>query len=401
VSNGHKLISYPQYRAIERAAYTHDAVPTGIYAVLLPVWQVEVEATVTEGEDYELIDRYLERAIAQAGLGTTAELAAFLALDEVVVDRALRFLTAIEHVVQRAGRYELTPLGLRSVQAQKSYRITRNDRRKLYFDAFGSRPLPRAYYDSDAVTFIDRGVLSAVLAKRDGPTFIALSNTPGFRPEAIGELANAIDRGSFNLPERIDNPTLLGQEYVYLPLFVVRCTGQGRTRYFAYSQASHEADDHLTALCESTPELVAVFENEFEADAASAEERIGKWLAGRDLGRYRPVRTRDGTWRVTLPAQAFSEGGRLSVTQLGSYVVLGTIFFHAWCTDERARRRAMVERINAYLGRRSTVDASVLTEQVERMAHQLELGTVDLATLRRWAMDAGRSQLAEQLASVN
>jgi hypothetical protein len=72
-----------------------------------------VRATVTEGEDYELIDRYLERAIAETRLDTIADLARFLALDEVIVDRAMRFLTAIEHVRGTGGRFALTELGVR------------------------------------------------------------------------------------------------------------------------------------------------------------------------------------------------------------------------------------------------------------------------------------------------
>jgi hypothetical protein len=58
-----------------------------------PVWRVEVKATVTDAEDYALIDRYLERGIASAGLNSVGSLASFLGLDEVVVDRVLRFLS--------------------------------------------------------------------------------------------------------------------------------------------------------------------------------------------------------------------------------------------------------------------------------------------------------------------
>ena len=49
----------------------------GIFALLLPVWRVDVQATVTDAEDYALIDRYLERGIASAGLDTRRSLASF------------------------------------------------------------------------------------------------------------------------------------------------------------------------------------------------------------------------------------------------------------------------------------------------------------------------------------
>jgi len=184
-----RLIPYPEERALEDAAYARGTAPTRIFAILLPVWCVEIMATITEGEPYELIDRYLERGIAEANLGTVAELAEFFALDEVLVDRALQFLTAIGHVKTSKGRLVLTELGLRSVRDQVRYVVTREDRRKLYFDAFGSRPLPRPYYDHRRVTLLSGAVLEAAVAERGGPRFVPLSSVHGFRREALAQLA--------------------------------------------------------------------------------------------------------------------------------------------------------------------------------------------------------------------
>lgn len=392
-----RLISYPEQRALEDAAYTHGLAPTRIFTILLPIWRVEIQATVTEAEDYAVIDRYLERAIVEGGLDTVPDLAGFLALDEVIVDRTLRFLVAIEHVHGINGRFALTPLGIQSVRDKKSHRRIQHDRRKLYFDAFGSRPLPRSYYDSRAVTFIERQQAGKALEAVDGRGFM-LANTPAFRREALTELARVPDRHAFNLPDRIDDPQSLGEEYVYLPLYLVRAARSGHPpRYLAYSQVGAEADPHLTSLCEHTREIVSACEHESGSDETGERDRITQWLARRDLGRNRPTRTAEGTWRVTLPASAFGSDGALGLSQLGSYVVLGNLFFHAWCADEPARRRALVERVNAYLGARSNFVEDVVTKRVEQMSHQLELGSVDLGTLRRWAVEAGRPQLATQL----
>jgi hypothetical protein len=84
-----------------------------------------VKATVTDAEDYALIDRYLERGIASAGLNSAAALAGFLGLDEVVVDRALRFLAGIGHVAFAGDRVTLTELGKPSVRDEKRYLVTR------------------------------------------------------------------------------------------------------------------------------------------------------------------------------------------------------------------------------------------------------------------------------------
>lgn len=396
-----RLISYPEQRALEDAAYAHGLVPTRIFTILLPVWRVEIQATVTESKDYQVIDRFVERAIVEGGLDTVPAIAEFLALDETIVDRALRFLTAINHVSVTDGRFALTPLGVRSVRDQKSHRRTQHDRRKLYFDAFGSRPLPRPYYDSRAVTFIERHDAHPALAAVDGRGFM-LGNLAAFRREALAELARIPDRDAFNLPDRVENPESLGEECVYLPLYVVRAVRSGYPpRYLAYGQAADESDPHLTSICEHTREIVSVCEHELASDELAERERITKWLARRNLGRSRPTRTAEGTWRVTLPASAFGGNAALGLSQLGSYVVLGNLFFHAWCADESARRRALVERVNAYLGARSNVVEDTLMKRVEQMSRQLELGTVDLRTLRRWAAEAGRSQLAWQLATFD
>jgi hypothetical protein len=391
-----KLISYPEQRALEDAAYAHDLVPTRIFTVLLPVWRVEIEAIVIDEEDYAVIDRYLARAIVEGGLDTIPDLARFLALDEVIVDRTLRFLIAIEHVYVSNGRFALTPLGVQSVRDQKSYRRAQHDRRKLYFDAFDSRPLTRPYYDSRVVTFIERHEARTALDAVGGRGFM-LANTPAFRREALAELARTPERAAFNLPVRIDNPRSVTEEYVYLPLYLVRAT---QNRYLAYSQISDESDPHLTSICERTEEIVSACEHDSTPDEPVECNRITEWLARRNLDRHRPTRTADGTWRVTLPATAFGRDGVLGLSQLGSYVVLGNFFFQAWCADVPARQRALVGRTDSYLGPRSNVVKDALTKGVEQIARQLDLGTVDLNTVRRWAIEAGRTQLAAQLASL-
>jgi hypothetical protein len=43
-------------RSLEDAAFVQGVIPTSLLAVLFPVWCVEVEATVTKGEPYALIE---------------------------------------------------------------------------------------------------------------------------------------------------------------------------------------------------------------------------------------------------------------------------------------------------------------------------------------------------------
>ncbi|MGP3927930.1 hypothetical protein [Streptomyces sp. 8N616] len=402
-----RLMSYPEERVLEHAAYVLEAVPTRIYLVLLPVWCVEVQAEVTAGEPYELIDRFLERGIAEAGLDTADDLASFFALEPPLVAQALRFLTAIGHIKwSRSGRLQLTELGQRSVRDNRRYTVTRKDRRRLYFDAFACRPLTRPYYDERKVTFLSWGAAQEVLNRRDGPRTHIFSTTHGFRREALAELADHPERDRYNLPERIDRPESLNEELAFLPTYVVRAVGSdGRARHLVYTQAADEADVELTAVCQSTPEITSALEAE-EVDAApdgqdrDFQDRVARWLSTRNLGQHQPVRGRNGGWRVTLPGGSFGANRAVPLTKLGSFVVLGTSFFHLWCSDERVRRKALLERLDAYLGARGAADRNIVIARIDLISRQLDLGAVSLQDLWRAAASAGRQGLADQLARL-
>jgi hypothetical protein len=402
-----RLIRYPEERALEDAVYRLGVMPTRLFALLLPAWRVEIEATVTDGEPYELIDRYLGRAIAEGGLRTAADLARFLALDDVLVDRALRFLGAIGHITVADGRIALTDLGLRSVREKVRYVVTRKDRRKLYFDAFGSRPLTRPYYDSRTVTFLSGAALRQATERGEGPRFQLLVSTFGFRPEALTELFRHADRDRYNLPAGIDTPSQLGApECVHLPMYVIRAIERNHqgtyVRYLAYTQAGDEADADIGEICERTPEIRSALETA-ERDSRARTDgtaRAAAWLADRGLGRHRPELTPDGMWRITLPGSAFDGKGPVPMSKLGSFVILGGDFFHVWCTDQRVRRRALLERADAYLSARRRVDPAVAGARLGQIAQQLELGTIDLPALRTMAAREGKRDLAAQLARL-
>jgi hypothetical protein len=396
------LMRYPEERVLEDAAFGQGVTPTRVFAILLPVWQVEVRATTTDGRPYELIDRYLERGIAEAGLGTTAELAAFFALEEALVDRALRVLHRIGHLRVLDGRLALTDLGVRSQRDRMCYVVQREDRRKLYFDGFRSAPLSRSYYDTGAVTFLPLHEVAAATAKERHRTFRMLHTTHGFRREALAELAGRADRDHYNLPIRIDHPESLGEECVYLPTFVVRATEpNGRIRHLVYSQAADVADPDLGALCETTPEITGVLESDARAAGPEqTEARITGWLAKQGLGDCPPIRTAQGGWRVVLPAKAFQPEGPVPLAKMGSFAVLGTDLVHIWCVDRSARVRAFLDRLDAYLGRRTRGDADQVKSRVARIVHQFSLGDLGLAEIRVLAGQAGLGRLVDRLGGL-
>jgi hypothetical protein len=393
------LFPYPEQRVIEDAAYARGVVPSRIFALLLPVWSVTIQADITEEEDYALIDRFLARGIAVGGLSTTAELAGFYALEPELVDRALRALAAIGHVRFTVDRWSLTDIGATSIRAGKRYVVTREDRRKLYFSAVGSRPLTRPYYNSRNVTLVPAAEL-ADLRSGSGPWFKALFHTRGLDSGALDALAANAQRERYNLPARIDRPRRIGEdELVYLPLYIVRGrTTRDEWRHLVYSQASDEADPDMSELVDGSPEIVAVLDEEV-ATARHDEElkRARDWLVKQNLDNHEPTRARSGDpLRVRLPASRFGGSG-LPTNRIGSYVVQSNSFFQLWCDDVPARQRALLDRTHTFLSSRSRWDADVVTDWVARFAGQLELGTVSVAELRDLAAASKRNGLAAQL----
>lgn len=392
-------IPYPEERALESAA-VDGVTPTRLLAVLFPVWEVEIEATVTEGEPYAVIDQYVERAIAEGRITTERGLADFLCIDHTVARRAVRFLRTIGHVVDGAGGHlEVTELGLRSLREKVRYTVTVHDRRKLYFDGFASAPLTRPYYESRTVTLLDADGARAVQANRRGPRFHPFVSLTGLDPRAVTRLATNPDRDRHNLPERIDEPRATGPGAErFLPLYVVRAVGAGdRVQYLAHSQVGDGADEHLEPMVLASP-IPGLLETEVEVGRAGQDEKqVREWLRQRDLGRSRPTRTRHDTWQVDLPPASFGGDGGLRLAKVGSYAMLGTGFLRLWCDSVDVRRRALLDRIDSYLGYRAQAARAEVEVQVDRIARQLELGDVDLGALAGWATSAGNRSLGAQL----
>jgi hypothetical protein len=406
MNGGQPLMPFPPERVLEDAAVERGLTPTRLHALLLPVWRVEIRATVTEGEDFHLIDRHLERGLADGGLKTVAELAGFFALEEPLVAQAVRFLTRTGHIEEHDGRLALTPLGLRSVQDDRRYVVTREDRRKLYFEALSCTPLPRAHYDERKVTPLAGDALEKVLTSRQFPRFTMVSVMSGFDHEALTRLATRSgreERNRLNLPAALDQvESLGGEECVYLPIQVVHGLREdGQPGLLAYSQVGSEPDRDLTAVVERADHvLAAIATEEREAEHREASRRAAEtWVDRQGLGAHRPQRRPDGTYSVSLPASAYGPDG-IPLTRVGSYTVRGSDFFHLWCQDENLRKRALLARLDLRLGAGRRVTRADTEAHVDRLARQLDLPVPDLRLLRRGAERTGHKALATQLARL-
>ncbi|MBC9728186.1 hypothetical protein [Streptomyces sp. TRM68367] len=399
MTTARRLMPFPEERVLEDAAFGQGMVPTWLHALLLPVWQVEIRADITEGEDFFLIDRFLERGLRHGALHTVDELAAFFALDRALVAQAVRFLTAIGHLRESQDRLSLTSLGQRSVDDDIRYVVTRQDRRKLYFEALSCTPLPRAHYDEEVVTLLSGDELATATRSDRYPRFTPIHMTSGFDRSALDRLKDRKDRARFNLPVALDALESLDEKLAFLPVYLVR----GRDGLLVYGQAGAGAahDPELSELCARAPELVNALDNEEKGE--DADERVLRaarnWLREQDLDSIAPEQDDDGTWSVSLPATAFGENG-LPCSRIGTYRMAGSRFFRLWCPEVTPRKHALLERLDQRLGSRRQVTRQEAEELIARLARQLRLEVPDLSRLRGGAGRTGLSGLEAQLARL-
>ncbi len=398
------LVKYPEQRAVEDVAFGHGLIPTRLCRVLLPVWRVDVQATIYDSEPYELIDRYLEKAIACGALGSEQEIADFYGLDAAVTGSAARFLASIGHLTRDGnGRLGLSPIGLWSVQEDKRYIQALEDRRHLYFDGFTCHPLARPFYDDRAVTFLGGAQLAEALADTAWDAFTPVAQFPqaSFDPRALSALEQmpTAERDRFNLPEQVIAPTLAGPpEQLYLPAYVVRAVDHaGTVRYLAYTQASQEADPEWSRVCTVAVEVATLVENEYQSGRNEGEEAsVRRWVERRFAGRF-GIEWRDGVLIATLPAAAFTGADGLELRRLGSFIKMDGWFFRLWCDDDSLRDRALLDLAEGYLGARTKITADETTSRLARFCRQVALSPMSIAEIAHLARKTSRQSLAAQL----
>lgn len=162
---------------------------------------------------------------------------------------------------------------------------------------------------------------AAAAGAREWPRFMLVYSPFGFRREALASLAGLADRERYNLPEGIDQPESLGEQVVYLPVYVVRAVSRDRKlRYLAYSQAGDQADAELSALCERTAGVAGVLENEELAGSGfsgSGAERAKDWLERQGVDGHSVMRLDSGMVRERCPDAASAARGRCRSARWG------------------------------------------------------------------------------------
>ena len=292
--------------------------------MLWPLWQVETTASFYDERAYEVVDRFLVRAVSEAGLCRVDELAAFYGIPAALVQRCLRFLTTIGHVDQDGETVSLTALGQRSAQAGIRYE-PKESRQEILIEQFTGQPLPRRYYEGSVPVFTSTEVPEDRLADRS--RFMPLFAAAVFRPELVERLAERSDRAELNVPQHLRDLRVVGERPAFIPVYLIETAGRD---LLVYTALAAERDAFFEAACRQAPAIGHMISAEEKADPLQIWT---EWLAESEAGPGTLRQLPNQVWRATLRADVFGPGGRLPLARLGSYELRRRHFLQLWCQD--------------------------------------------------------------------
>jgi hypothetical protein len=206
----------PLREVIRRVGALPGVRPSRFVPLLLPMWAVDVVATVREAHSYDVFDRYLTRALAEAGLSGVEELARFFGVEPVLVERTARFLERIGHVRRSRDGLGLTDLGRLSAADGRRYVLSPGRRMTLRFDG-GAAPVPWAHATHSV------WLAEPALTLPDGTAFAPLAAAAPLPPDAVDRLLASGDAADFTGPAVPVEVEPAEPRAVWLPVYLVEC----------------------------------------------------------------------------------------------------------------------------------------------------------------------------------
>lgn len=393
-TRGGPLLYSPQ-RALGTVQIISGLTPVQLFSVLFPLWEVEVVGTQRRSRPYEMLELFLERGIAEGELRSTAELSTFFGLEPSTVDKALLFLRQMGHVQGRDGALVLTKLGQDSLADGVSYQDMET-RRKLYFEAFRSQPLPQEHYrlrvlsEAEALTHPDRHVFR-------------LYSFQSWRSDALSELARRPDRARWNLPDEVREPKERAVARAYLPMYIIEARERATSdhfssRYVVLTRLRGLRDAFFEEVVNSESDLLDPLYAQAEPDVHVLME---KELASRSVAsrHVRLAQLAPDAWRATVALEVFLSGqARLTLADVGTYLLVRGYCLQIWCDDPALRREAALDQALAIIAlwRRPATQRSV-GQLLKTVAGRLQTRELDLADLREQTSAQGATDVLVML----
>ncbi len=393
MSDKEKQVLYDPRRAIEHVQTLAGFAPVRLFAVLFPLWYVEVTGTQEQQRPYELIERYIERGIEEGQFRTASALADFFCLESRLVEKVLLFLETIGHVRCTDGMWNLTDLGSRSVAKGKKF-IPKETRQRLYFEAFHSQPLLREHYANNLQIFSDFEA-DEITQVYKGYQFHRLFSLQPWNPAAVRDLETRSDRALYNLREEISNLQSLGMMQVYLPMYIIETRKyHGQVHYVVYTHIRGRRDEFFERIANTYPEIQRSLSLTAEKETR-ANELWTKWLASKGITSVQPVQLPGGIWQVIVPKEVFrSQETTFSIAEIGTYHLDHGYFIQVWCDDVELRCNAALDRTMKIIkSRRKSITNRDVEENLRRLAEQLRTRKLEIEDVRQRAVETGSKEI--------
>lgn len=388
---------YSPHKALD-AVLQLGAIPQRLYSILYPIWSVRIEGRQRIATDFEELEWFLERALYEVGLRSAGELSSFFGLEERFVRKLVGFLRSIGHVAGSDSHLTLTELGRTSVLDRVRYQ-EEGTSAVVYFDGFGNRPLTADHYKV--------------------PVYDDLSRIRTYQPfyhfdhrwdeTALPRLMALPDRHRYNLPDEITQATLLSQEPVYLPAYIVeRRAGAPATLplFLVFSRVKGMRDAVLEEAINVESTALAPLRH---IRRGNLEWAVEKDLNRRGLDRNAWYLHPNGPWgpQITVEIRALEPSGSrsdessepsLTIRDVGGYLLVYNWCVWVTCDDARVRRQAAIERLLEWLQHvTATPTAEELRRRLAAMHERLRIKPISPGVLMDEAQQQGLARALERL----
>lgn len=380
---------YHPYKALD-IVQEMNLVPVRLFKVLYPLWRVRAEGRQRLSGEFDEMEWYLERGIAQAGLKSVAALAAFFGLEVDFTRRLVALARGIGHIGGEDGSLSLTALGLASVKEKVRYE-ERKTTTELYFDALNNRALTAEHYKIP--------ILESLPAQTPFQAFYHFDKT--WNPEALSQLKSS-------LPAEI-HAELLNREPAYLPAYFVEAREKkpsGPLRLLVFSQVRGLHDTVLEEAVNRDP----VIYRALKARTDSRAEAVRRYFEQSGLKSDAWYLNENGPWgaqvmvdgQVFLPNADEDESIRLNVRSVGRYTLIYDWCIWVVCDDAEIRRQAAAEQLVDWL---QSASAHPTREEIQGkltgLCQRLNIAPEPVGALLSLARRKGQHRAAERLEELD
>jgi hypothetical protein len=402
---------YDPRRALEHVQTQPGLVPVRLFAILFPLWDIETTAMQEEKRAYELLERFVERGIAEGQLHTIAELAAFFGLQREIVVKILSFLETIGHVRHKGAHWELTNLGHKSIREGKKF-VEQEKRIRLYFDAYTSMPLRKEHYNGKKVRIFSPDEAAEIVhAKSWGYRFHLIISMQEWQSLSLRQLEARVDRESYNVPPEMQRIQAHAVRPAYLPMYIIETMRKlpvsvsaqnklaSRPHYLVYTGIRDLHDTYFETIINNNPMVYATLRGE---KVWSQQDLWRDWLQDKGISGVLPLERADGTWQISLPASAF-EGSqaKFPTARVGEYDLRNGYFIQIWCDDRAVRRKAVLDRVLKTVKNQPRYSKKqAVQEQLQLLSTQLQVGGVSFADLIQRARETRMDSVVKVLDSL-